>query len=230
MFQSAPHFSSEANIAVQSVMPCNKWVSIRASLQQRGERAQVTATAVTAGAFQSAPHFSSEANALSPPKAPSGIVSIRASLQQRGELMVQVAPCSDVCFNPRLTSAARRTSAWRRSSSSPCCFNPRLTSAARRTPRIFRRDLHWLLFQSAPHFSSEANDRSLLATGADGQFQSAPHFSSEANRAGGFILAERDSVFQSAPHFSSEANVLLVNVSVPASVFQSAPHFSSEAN
>src|SRR6266508_3366527 len=181
MFQSAPHFSSEANIAVQSVMPCSWWVSIRASLQQRGERVE--------------PAESAERNS----------------------------------FNPRLTSAARRTDGAGRALFGRLFQSaPHFSSEA--NVRVAQIIEFAMLFQSAPHFSSEANDRSLLATGADGQFQSAPHFSSEANRAGGFILAERDSVFQSAPHFSSEANVLLVNVSVPASVFQSAPHFSSEAN
>ncbi len=66
-FQSAPHFSSEANVAVGAAAPnctapTNEYV------------------------FQSAPHFSSEANIVN-----SGVarliaaVSIRASLQQRGE-------------------------------------------------------------------------------------------------------------------------------------------------
>src|SRR6266508_3474238 len=108
MFQSAPHFSSEANIAVQSVMPCSWWVSIRASLQQRGERVE--------------PAESAERNS----------------------------------FNPRLTSAARRTDGAGRA--------------------LFGR-----LFQSAPHFSSEANVRVAQIIELAMLFQYAPHFSSEAN-------------------------------------------------
>jgi len=60
-------------------------------------------------------------------------------------------------------------------------------------------------FQSAPHFSSEANQAPLPTTDAAGKFQSAPHFSSEANVKTGSGAAV-GSKFQSAPHFSSEAN------------------------
>jgi len=60
-------------------------------------------------------------------------VSIRASLQQRGE----------------------RHSAGKRHVS--LCFNPRLTSAARRTPQVASPFSPVCRFQSAPHFSSEAN-------------------------------------------------------------------------
>src|SRR6266540_1425434 len=112
------------------------------------------------------------------------IVSIRASLQQRGELSRRIYRRSDARrFNPRLTSAARRTryrayyehkyrvsiraslqqrgerhgiEEQRRLVSS---FNPRLTSAARRTRRETRSGEWKRLFQSAPHFSSEANAR-----------------------------------------------------------------------
>jgi len=61
-------------------------VSIRASLQQRGERRLPTFDATNRA------------------------VSIRASLQQRGELRTrrQIVPYR-ICFNPCLTSAARRT-------------------------------------------------------------------------------------------------------------------------
>src|SRR6266508_94693 len=61
-FQSAPHFSSEAN----GVILWEHFYSDK---------------------FQSAPHFSSEANKHERGKLGSGFqVSIRASLQQRGEL------------------------------------------------------------------------------------------------------------------------------------------------
>ncbi len=65
-FQSAPHFSSEANHFSIFDMSFHRWVSIRASLQQRGER-QLTAQVLWAK-----------------------LVSIRASLQQRGELRQSV--------------------------------------------------------------------------------------------------------------------------------------------
>jgi len=64
--------------------------------------------------FQSAPHFSSEANQLDwVVKAVDADVSIRASLQQRGEReRLSRSQWPDTSFNPRLTSAARRTSAF----------------------------------------------------------------------------------------------------------------------
>ncbi len=60
-------------------------------------------------------------------------------------------------------------------------------------------------------------------------FQSAPHFSSEANA----LTAHQRAllyVFQSAPHFSSEANRVETVGMISPALFQSAPHFSSEAN
>src|SRR6266508_2879299 len=110
-------------------------VSIRASLQQRGEPVNTEEE-----------------------KGQEVLVSIRASLQQRGEL----------------TRVHRFSFGWRH-------FNPRLTSAARRTPDEKAIVSAWPVFQSAPHFSSEANTCS-------GEYDKPPH------------------VFQSAPHFSSEAN------------------------
>jgi len=59
-------------------------VSIRASLQQRGEQVPLGQN-FNLNLFQSAPHFSSEANALVPAEFAEEFVSIRASLQQRGE-------------------------------------------------------------------------------------------------------------------------------------------------
>src|SRR6266540_3903059 len=83
-------------------------------------------------------------------------VSIRASLQQRGEPIQQRAPIFSTSFNPRLTSAARRTNE-------------------------LIHNLSCVAFQSAPHFSSEANKRSMPSLRTPLAFQSAPHFSSEAN-------------------------------------------------
>src|SRR5262245_15230097 len=62
-FQSAPHFSSEANLEEMRAYVLAEGVSIRASLQQRGER--ITNSAARRGlTFQSAPPFRSEANSL----------------------------------------------------------------------------------------------------------------------------------------------------------------------
>src|SRR6266536_2122459 len=61
-FQSAPHFSSEANVKMVLIF-LPRGVSIRASLQERGETWRASERAVRTG-FQSAPHFSSEANIL----------------------------------------------------------------------------------------------------------------------------------------------------------------------
>jgi len=109
-------------------------VSIHASLQQRGELKPVRAYAIGDETFQSTPHFSSEANA----RRPAAVNS------------------PDRSFNPRLTSAARRT------------FIIDLITQA-------------LEFQSTPHFSSEANDSSIRVQTRIPMFQSTPHFSSEAN-------------------------------------------------
>src|SRR6266545_1417293 len=89
--------------------------------------------------FQSTPHFSSEANLSK----------------------IDRACEPSIGFNPRLTSAARRT--YRRAGCGLIvfCFNPRLTSAARRTysgDAAHRRRK----FQSTPHFSSEANADEIL--------------------------------------------------------------------
>src|SRR6266542_3583258 len=155
-------------------------------------------------------------------------VSIRASLQQRGEPIQQRAPIFSTSFNPRLTSAARRTNE-------------------------LIHNLSCVAFQSAPHFSSEANPVVKRGRPRKVVFQSAPHFSSEANIAVFHAVGVRYS-FQSAPHFSSEANDRYVISSSPIPSFkprltsaarrtpsicdlnclfpkfQSAPHFSSEAN
>src|SRR6266508_3367139 len=107
--------------------------------------------------FQSAPHFSSEANSVGVPR--------RRSTSR---------------FNPRLTSAARRTTPVGWACPQSYSYNPRLTSAARRSfhPLSILRKKE---FQSAPHFSSEANSLEREESEKLGKFQSAPHFSSEAN-------------------------------------------------
>jgi len=157
MFQSAPHFSSEAN--------------------------STTATGSSSNSeFQSAPHFSSEANS----NADDAFVKIGG-------------------FNPRLTSAARRTLyrgrlLWpshevsiraslqqRGEPISPlgtdtgCRVSIRASLQQRGEPQRRRRKFLPSSFQSAPHFSSEANTPKRYPRGDRHKFQSAPHFSSEAN-------------------------------------------------
>ena len=132
-FQSAPHFGSEANL-VRAGETKKDGVSIRASLRQRGEPYHVLKgdyvtvfqSAPHFGSeantypvrgktghseFQSAPHFGSEANPNPPSPSPcTTVVSIRASLRQRGEPTQEVdINLPPPRFNPRLTSAARRT-------------------------------------------------------------------------------------------------------------------------
>jgi len=128
-------------------------------------------------------------------------VSIRASLQQRGEPIQQRAPIFSTSFNPRLTSAARRTNE-------------------------LIHNLSCVAFQSAPHFSSEANPVVKRGRPRKVVFQSAPHFSSEANIAVFHAVGVRYS-FQSAPHFSSEANDRYVISSSPIPSFN--PRLTSAA-
>src|SRR6266511_2515470 len=220
MFQSAPHFTSEAIGRYQ--------VSIRASLQQRGEP-PTRLTSPARAAFQSAPHFSSEANEI----------RIRDESRQAR-------------FNPRLTSAARRTRRHvevdRRT-----CVSIRASLQQRGEPGYGRPDASRTGFQSAPHFSSEANAGTREPYRRVRSFN--PRLTSAARRtgtaneiaitngvsiraslqqrgehAGKSPLNFSSSAFQSAPHFSSEANGSIISTSRRSRSFQSAPHFSSEAN
>src|SRR6266511_703776 len=156
-FQSAPHFSSEAN-------SIDLWF---------------TSSNVT---FQSAPHFSSEANAT-----------------DRREVFLAT------CFNPRLTSAARRTHSMSFLFNCQRSFNPRLTSAARRTPNPLHLSNCPEEFQSAPHFSSEANWRVRSKVRPIRGFN--PRLTSAARRTNCRHRQRRILEIQSAPHFSSEANL-----------------------
>src|SRR5882672_3309978 len=107
-------------------------------------------------------------------------------------------------------------------------FNPRLTSAARRT---ISRDVPAppTKFQSAPHFSSEANLQVSEPKGRLPMFQSAPHFSSEANSEHFrcFLLGEQVSIRAS---LQQRGELSVATRSRQTIAFQSAPHFSSEAN
>src|SRR6266540_1759284 len=157
-FQSAPHFSSEAN-QFWGYYRCELlFVSIRASLQQRGEpeiRASVILRARVS--IRASLQQRGELKCLRSSRRNS-FVSIRASLQQRGEHSIGGGVDINIkSFNPRLTSAARRTI---------------FAGCGLATHNAF---------QSAPHFSSEANFMLSVYEPVNHLFQSAPHISSEAN-------------------------------------------------
>src|SRR6266498_1279158 len=157
------------------------YVSIRASLQQRGEPIGDDGVG-TYRMFQSAPHFSSEANAFR-------------------------------TFGLLLSHG----------------FNPRLTSAARRTCHAVSFCVPLYAFQSAPHFSSEANSFNNSRYAPPTRFQSAPHFSSEANfRMSDGTIANTKVSIRASLQQRGELNIHGVRDVV--FLFQSAPHFSSEAN
>ncbi len=84
--------------------------------------------------FQSTPHLSGEANITCSPFSPD-IPAFQSTPHLSGEANVDDAPITTVYsrFNPRLTSAARRTQFSQVKITGGRCFNPRLTSAARRT-------------------------------------------------------------------------------------------------
>src|SRR6266540_4180276 len=247
-FQSAPHFSSEANdstgksaitrwsfnprltSAARRPKPPNNRVnddevSIRASLQQRGEPG-ARQHFYWSTRFQSAPHFSSEANSIDLWFTSSNVTfqsaphfSSEANATDRREVFLAT------CFNPRLTSAARRTHSMSFLFNCQRSFNPRLTSAARRTPNPLHLSNCPEEFQSAPHFRSEANWRVRSKVRPIRGFN--PRLTSAARRTNCRHRQRRILEFQSAPHFSSEANSRLrvgsirsSNVSIRASLQQ----------
>src|SRR6266511_3050720 len=157
-FQSAPHFSSEANDVLYFAAAVSFSVSIRASLQQRGERfrerqeRQSNNVSIRASLQQRGEPLST-CNLLT-----SCEVSIRASLQQRGERLPSPLLSFEREVSIRASLQQRGEPAhypiqvpWYSS------FNPRLTSAARRTSVARMGETNQKEFQSAPHFSSEAN-------------------------------------------------------------------------
>src|SRR6266511_4110620 len=233
LFQSAPHFSSEANRVIRSAI--NAGASFNPRLTSAARRTQNKAPLlVHPYRFQSAPHFSSEANLLLSIFAyPFQKVSIRASLQQRGEPVcdillklliyvsiraslqqrgelggVAVAAYFIYSFNPRLTSAARRTRCGL------LFYAPRkvsirasLQQRGEHESRLIRSA--YFKFQSAPHFSSEANIRRRPVDQVPAGFN--PRLTSAARRTLPYLAdSNLNPVFQSAPHFSSEANVVFL--------------------
>src|SRR6266540_1065904 len=205
MFQSAPHFSSEANLLIATNSPMIFLVSIRASLQQRVELSGSAEKEINIS-FQSAPHFSSEANH---PR----WMGLPAILQ------FQSAPHFSSEANDRSGTAEGADAAFQSA--------PHFSSEANASESW--KEWHLSMFQSAPHFSSEANEGLRVDFLVDClvSIRASLQQRGEHSTCGG---CETWGVFQSAPHFSSEANLPAQTVAVSAARFQSAPHFSSEAN
>jgi len=145
-FQSAPHFSSEANTREAAIEEGKSYVSIRASLQQRGEHCRGLGV-LAAEKFQS-----------------------RLTSAARRTSSTSLLAASLIGFNPRLTSAARRTSHRRKRRSCASGFNPRLTSAARRTWRM--RALPAYLRSFNPRLTSAARRTNFMAQRCGGQWVS----------------------------------------------------------
>jgi len=86
-------------------------VSIRASLQQRGERKSQSCRYRKAYSFQSAPHFSSEANlSAASYNLLSDVFQSAPHFSSEANRRQRESERNLRSFNPRLTSAARRTS------------------------------------------------------------------------------------------------------------------------
>ena len=137
---------------------------------------------------------------------PKSSVSIHASLPQRGEPE-----------KPTTATEEKRG------------FNPRLTSAARRTLCAAGDSGDHLAFQSTPHFRSEANRAVIAAVNHAGPSFN-PRLTSAARRtcrlsAGfGFINV---SIHASLPQRGEQEVIPVIE---QAYLFQSTPHFRSEAN
>src|SRR5262249_46185697 len=110
LFQSAPHFSNEANSCFPFTRKrCLKFQSTPHFYSEANSTAPAVRLTVYVS-FQSAPHFYSEANSDETLyRSPDSEVSIRASLLQRGERGGGAGAAAQNSFNPRLTSTARRT-------------------------------------------------------------------------------------------------------------------------
>src|SRR6266508_867973 len=228
MFQSAPHFSSEAN----APGPTRRSGAIR---------------------FQSAPHFSSEANLQHDSRSRPGRrfnprltsaarrtkyesvmshakrVSIRASLQQRGEHagtwkliagpVFQSAPHFSSEANPGMEDQRRREQR----------FNPRLTSAARRTRWKVALELQFLgvsIRASLQQRGERINNLyipqiTLVSIRASLQQRGEP------DRPLALPLRPLGSIRASLQQRGERAGAGAI---VTGGAFQSAPHFSSEAN
>jgi len=110
----------------------------------------------------------------------------------------------------------RRTYRWRQGRVSAIYrFNPRLTS-----PHT--------LFQSAPHFGSEANDQ-IAGDGVD-QLRFNPRLTSAARRTLDHAPSSNSVAVSIRASLRQRGELGTVNHRVSSSKFQSAPHFGSEAN
>src|SRR6266540_3962743 len=178
--------------------------------------------------FQSTPHLSGKANNFFKQHgAYSFLVSIHASPQRQGERHHFPARLLAEGFNPRLTSAARRTSALFGGRVTASSFNPRLTSAARRTSRAgITGSQEGVSIHASPQrqgeqisfkFLSKTFDVSIHASPqrqgepqrealkvVDKSFN--PRLTSAARRTSFFVVIALLSKFQSTPHLSGKAN------------------------
>src|SRR6266540_3067900 len=132
MFQSAPHFSSEANTREKIVL--SRQLCFNPRLTSAARRTFHPLSILRKKEFQSAPHFSSEANSLEREESEKlGLFQSAPHFSSEANTLPVAAAKPGACFNPRLTSAARRTCPPRPWLCRRRGFNPRLTSAARRT-------------------------------------------------------------------------------------------------
>src|SRR6266542_4257828 len=203
VFQSTPHFSSEANLTFKPVAILKRGFNPR--LTSAARRTSGQASHQHALRFQSTPHFSSEAN------------SVFDSWRHKSKR-----------FNPRLTSAARRTAERDGSGSADRCFNPRLTSAARRTPGKWVNQKGFEMFQSTPHFSSEANLSRMRVELRRSSFN--PRLTSAARRTTSTRRRQYSTSVSILASLQQRGELIRIKASNPSITFQSTPHFSSEAN
>src|SRR6266545_4375517 len=111
LFQSTPHLSGEANSETDP--PRFRTLSFQSTPHLSGEaNVSTKSNKMSFTVFQSTPHLSGEANEITPRACGCGIVvAIHASPQRRGERASRYGSRRTISrFNPRLTSAARRTS------------------------------------------------------------------------------------------------------------------------
>src|SRR6266542_1784329 len=199
MFQSTPHLSGKANVLRLLLKSLGNLFQSTPHLSGKANLLQFLKPFYERNLFQSTPHLSGKANFeigkirvgfdvsihASPQRQGEQIrqvlykrnilVSIHASPQRQGELRNNIAlHLFSECFNPRLTSAARRTLCRGADRPLPACFNPRLTSAARRTRQMVLDGIITAEFQSTPHLSGKANKCESKRTKGENMFQYQP--------------------------------------------------------
>src|SRR6266545_2819479 len=178
--------------------------------------------------FQSTPHLSGKANNFFQQHgAYSFLVSIHASPQRQGERHHFPARLLAEGFNPRLTSAARRTFTLFGGRFTASCFNPRLTSAARRTSRAgITGSQEGVSIHASPQRQGEQISFKFLSKTFDVSIHASPQRQGEPQRE---ALKVVDKSFN--PRLTSAARRTLSPVVRPSGrEFQSTPHLSGKAN